>query len=228
MSEAPEEPRQLFHIHALAEEFLSAEICQAVAALAEALSAFFVNIVLHFRESPTDWGELLRTGKALVGGGRGRGQELRITLEGPLSPLSADVKAEIFVTGLRLVFSEGVPGCSPPTTAASRERLRDLAAFGLLAPLALYITGDNVRDAEAAVEDALDANYYSGFSLQLACEHLRFDLNDPTRPAPGGCGVHRIARYDAQEPFFRVTEFTKKVFHAAGEQRRHVVRPPPW
>jgi hypothetical protein len=111
-----------------------------------------------------------------------------VTLRGPFEQTDDTVREGLFGIGVRPEFVTGWwDGCGPESAdRLSADALRSLARFGLRTPLVCYVHGGNVGRVRSLIEEGLELNEYSGFSLPLVFyhPHYRFAPDQPAPPDP--------------------------------------------
>jgi hypothetical protein len=169
-------PSQVFRIEILRETLMSGPCRGVIDLLVKAFHVFRVNLIVHFSEPSDDWSDILDWSETLYKELGKRGADVWITLEGPFGPVTDETKRAFLQRRLQFHFSHGLSqGTSPEGRDAGLENLDSLARFGFLIPTTHYVSGGNRVDLADAIDKDLVANFDSGFSLPIACQHPRYE-----------------------------------------------------
>ena len=158
-----------------------------------------------------------------------RAQDVWVSLEGPFAHLAEEVKSALFERGVQVRYSYGICNGRAGTACGGAEDVRDLAEFGLLVPATYYVTEENCQAAEGWIESGLEANYWSGFSLPVACQHPCYDRGDfrrvplPTPSAYVSLLVEMLKRHRGYDPTFEPLWELNTIVAAGGWNERLAV-----
>ncbi|MGO8745456.1 MAG: hypothetical protein ACLQNE_05655 [Thermoguttaceae bacterium] len=223
------EPQPCFDVHLLREDFGSGSCYDAAARLGDSLCEYRVHVVVHFSESGSDWKGMLDWTSALWDALGARAQDVWVSLEGPFAHLAEEVKSALFERGVQVRYSYGICNGRAGTACGGAEDVRDLAEFGLLVPATYYVTEENCQAAEGWIESGLEANYWSGFSLPVACQHPCYDRGDfrrvplPTPSAYVSLLVEMLKRHRGYDPTFEPLWELNTIVAAGGWNERLAV-----
>lgn len=188
--QACSEPAVTVHVaveDVCADEALQDRLSRLLGGLAGAGTCDFAA---HFSRQPPDWLPFLRWLHKTLS--RFDALFNRVILRGPFELTDDTAKEGLFGMGARAEFVTGWwDGCRPEEAGRLRgDVLRDLARFGLRTPMVCYVHAGNVERARSLIEEGLEWNEHSGFSLPLVCYHPHYRFA-PGQPAPPEAASYR-------------------------------------